>query len=172
MKIKCPNCGLEQDKANLFCSECGTKLVEDTGVPTMAFDPAFTGGSVTNRLEGVPQPPTKPLAGARLNLHIIRTGEILPIGGEGEYIVGRVSSGQSILPDVDLEPFHGYSAGVSRLHARIKVEPKAMWITDLGSANGTRVNNQKLTPHKDHPLSNKDVIRLGRFSLQALVGEE
>ncbi|MEX1248537.1 MAG: FHA domain-containing protein [Anaerolineales bacterium] len=172
MSTKCPNCGLEQEKENLFCTQCGTKLVEESGVPTMAFDPAAAGGSVTNRLEGNLQPFTKPLGAARLNLHIIRTGEILPIGGVGEYIVGRVSSGQSILPDVDLEPFHAYSAGVSRLHARIKVEASAMWITDLGSANGTRVNNQKLAPHKDHPLSNKDVIRLGRFSLQALVGEE
>ena len=55
--------------------------------------------------------------------------------------------------------------------ARIKIEDKAMWITDLGSANGTQVNNKKLDPHHEYPLGDKDVVRLGRFSIQALVGE-
>jgi hypothetical protein len=170
VKIKCSNCGLEQPKENAFCAQCGAKLAEDSGVPTMPFDRTYTGGSVTNRLDSQPLP-ARPVSGTRLNLHVIRSGEILAVGGVGEYVVGRVSEGQSILPDVDLEPFRAFSAGVSRLHARIKVETKAMWITDLGSANGTRVNNQKLTPHKEHPLGDKDVIRLGRFTLQALVGE-
>lgn len=138
-------------------------------MPTMAFN---SGGSATNRLEGVAQPPAKPLAGSLLNLHILRTGEVLLIGGVGEYIIGRVSQGQSILPDVDLEPYQAYKSGVSRLHARIKVDPQAMWITDLGSANGTKVNDQKLTPHQEFPLSNKDVVRLGKLSIQALVGQD
>jgi len=86
--------------------------------------------------------------------------------------VGRVSKGQSILPDVDLEPYTAYESGVSRLHARIRIEEHAIWITDLGSANGTRLNNEKLTPHQDYPLSNKDVVRLGRLNVQALVGNE
>jgi pSer/pThr/pTyr-binding forkhead associated (FHA) protein len=94
------------------------------------------------------------------------------IGGVGEYIVGRVSKGQSILPDVDLEPYQAFKEGVSRLHARIKVEPQAIWITDLGSANGTRVNEQMLTPHQEFPLSDNDVVRLGRLNIQALVGQE
>lgn len=170
MNVKCPHCGLEQEKESLFCSQCGTKLVQDSGVPTMAFDPGSTGGVTTNQLHGH-QLPARQLEGARLNLHIVRTGEIVPVGGLGEYVVGRISEGQSILPDVDLEPYHAYEAGVSRLHVRIRVEERAIWITDLGSANGTKVNDQKLNPHKDYPLGNKDVVRLGRFNLQALVGE-
>ena len=169
MKITCPNCGLEQEKKDIFCSRCGVRLSRTgDGVPTMALDTLRS----TDGLQGVAQPPAKPLSGSLLNLHILRTGEILMIGGVGEYIVGRVSKGQSILPDVDLEPYQAFKDGVSRLHVRIKVEPRAMWITDLGSANGTRVNDQKLTPHQDFPLSNKDVVRLGRLKFQALVGQD
>lgn len=138
----------------------------------MAFDPGSTGGSVTNQLQGSDNLATSKVGKARLNLHIIRSGQILALGGPGEYIVGRVSDGQSVLPDVDLEPYSAYESGVSRLHARIKVEEQAMWITDLGSANGTRVNNHKLSPHEEYPLGNKDVVRLGRLSLQALVGQD
>lgn len=169
MKTTCPNCGLEQEKQDIFCSRCGVRLSRTgNGVSTIALDTLRS----TDGLQGVAQPPARPLSGSLLNLHILRSGQILMVGGVGEYIVGRVSKGQSILPDVDLEPYQAFKEGVSRLHARIKVEPQAIWITDLGSANGTRVNEQMLTPHQEFPLSDKDVVRLGRLNIQALVGQE
>ncbi len=165
MKVNCPNCGLEQQTEDVFCTRCGAKLLEESGgVPTMVIG-SGTIPIPNHEFKSVTAP-----GNARLNLHLIRTGEILPVGGVGEYIVGRVSSGQSVVPDIDLESFHAYEDGVSRLHARIRVEEKAIWITDLGSANGTRVNDEKLKPHKDHPINDKDIIRLGRFSFQALIG--
>lgn len=168
MKINCPSCGLEQEQNDLFCSNCGTKLVSTDKLRTIAMD---VGGSITNKLD-----PSGslliPITKARLNLHIIRSGQILPLSGPADYIVGRVSEGQSILPDVNLEPYAAYESGVSRLHARIRIEDHAMWITDLGSANGTRINNEKLTPHRSYPLGNKDIVRFGRLSVQALVGQE
>ena len=168
MIVVCKNCGQKQQQENIFCNNCGAKLIEDDGLRTMPINPAM-GGLATNRLEGALD--KQALGHAQLNLHIIRSGQILPLPGPGEYIVGRVSEGQSILPDIDLEPYNAYESGVSRLHARIKIEDKAMWITDLGSANGTQVNNKKLSPHQEYPLGDKDVVRLGRFSIQALLGE-
>src|SRR5690606_35222033 len=97
--------------------------------------------------------------------------QILPLEGPGEFIVGRVSSGQSILPDVDLEPYAAYESGVSRLHARIRIQNEEISIMDLGSANGTRVNNEKLSPHQPYSINHKDVLRFGRLSIQALTGE-
>jgi hypothetical protein len=171
VSVTCKNCGdTKQKQDDLFCTVCGAKLGDEGGSRTMPVN-AEMGGLKTTRLQASGILPSVPLADARLNLHIIRSGHILPVGGKGEYIVGRVSDGQSILPDIDLEPYNAYESGVSRLHARIKIEDTNMWITDLGSANGTRVNNEKLSPHQDHPLGNKDVVRLGRLSLQALVGE-
>jgi hypothetical protein len=169
--VVCKNCGKKQEQENVFCANCGAKLIEDDGLRTMPINPDM-GGLKTNRLHSsgaLTDPSSGP---ARLNLHIIRSGQILPLGGPGEYIVGRVSEGQSILPDIDLEPYSAYESGVSRLHVRIKIDEEAMWITDLGSANGTQVNNQKLAPHQDYPLTDKDVVRLGRLSIQALVGQE
>lgn len=169
MITTCKNCGdTHQEQEDIFCSHCGARLADD-GLRTMPLQNPEMGGLTTHRLESNALA-NVPLGNARLNLHVIRSGQILPLGGRGEYIVGRVSEGQSILPDIDLEPYNAYESGVSRLHARIKIEEQNMWITDLGSANGTRVNNEKLSPHQDYPLSNKDVVRLGRLSLQALVG--
>jgi hypothetical protein len=169
--VVCKNCGKKQEQENIFCANCGAKLIEDDGLRTMPINPNL-GGLKTNQLQASGALTNPPVGPARLNLHIIRSGQILPLGGPGEYIVGRVSEGQSILPDIDLEPYSAYESGVSRLHVRIKIDEEAMWITDLGSANGTRVNNQKLSPHQDYPLTDKDVVRLGRLSIQALVGQE
>jgi hypothetical protein len=169
VKVKCPNCGLEQERHDLFCSNCGTKLAADK-LRTVPMTSKM-GGVTTNKLEHPGTLPVPTVKG-RLNLHVIRSGQILPLSGPGEYIVGRVSEGQSILPDIDLEPYAAYESGVSRLHARIRLDNHTMWITDLGSANGTRLNNEKLTPHQDYPLSNKDMIRFGRLNIQALIGED
>jgi hypothetical protein len=168
--VVCRNCGKTQEQEEIFCANCGAKLIEDDGLRTMPINPEL-GGLVTTKLQASGALANPPLGAARLNLHIIRSGQILPLEGPGEYIVGRVSDGQSILPDVDLEPYAAYESGVSRLHARIKIEPAQIWITDLGSANGTRLNNQKLSPHQAYALGNKDVLRLGRMSIQALTGE-
>ncbi len=51
---------------------------------------------------------------------------------------------------------------VSRHHAAITWEADRCLIQDMGSANGTFVNNQRLT--KPSPLSNGDVIRVGGSS--------
>jgi ABC-type multidrug transport system ATPase subunit len=49
---------------------------------------------------------------------------------------------------------------VSDDHARIELTDKGHTITDLGSANGTRLNGQVLPPHKPYLLSPNDIIRL------------
>ncbi|MCW5876150.1 MAG: FHA domain-containing protein [Anaerolineales bacterium] len=163
MTSTCPNCAATVEAGSLTCSRCGAQL--PNGVPTQLIQEAAQPPQTGNPTAPAERP-------GRLALHIIRSGEILPVGGEGEYIVGRVSSGQSVLPDIDLEPFHAYEAGVSRLHARIKVSREAVSITDLGSSNGTVVNEQKLPAHREHTLQDKDIISLGHLSFQALIGQD
>ncbi|MBW4596428.1 MAG: FHA domain-containing protein [Brasilonema angustatum HA4187-MV1] len=49
----------------------------------------------------------------------------------------------------------------SRLHAEIHVEKNTYYLVDLGSVNGTYLNNIKLEPTKRHPLKFGDKIDLG-----------
>ena len=61
---------------------------------------------------------------------------------------------------------------VSRHHAQLGWEGNTYFITDLGSADGTRVNNAELKPHTPCRLANGDVIRVGTsqllFSIEAI----
>jgi pSer/pThr/pTyr-binding forkhead associated (FHA) protein len=129
--------------------------------------------SAIGKPEGGQFPPA-PVAAteARISLHIVRTGQILPLIGRDEFTIGRVSEGQSILPDIDLTPYEAYSQGVSRLHATIKIMKDRVSVTDLGSSNGTRINQTKLSPNKEYKLNHGDVISLGKFKIQALIRQD
>ena len=54
---------------------------------------------------------------------------------------------------------------VSRHHAELRVEDDAIWLIDLASSNGTRVNDQ-FVKHK--ALKHGDVIRIGDCSIRFL----
>lgn len=64
-------------------------------------------------------------------------------------------------PDIDVSGFP-YSDVVSRVHADIYVEGEAHYIQDVGSANGTYVNNLPIAPGVRHRLRTGDRIAFGK----------
>jgi len=66
-----------------------------------------------------------------------------------------------IPPDIDVSGFTN-SEVVSRIHADIRVEGDAHYIEDVGSSNGTYINNLPLLPGNRHRLRPGDRISLGK----------
>lgn len=66
-----------------------------------------------------------------------------------------------IPPDIDVSGFTN-SEVVSRIHADIRVEGDAHYIEDVGSSNGTYINNSPLLPGNRHRLRPGDRISLGK----------
>lgn len=58
--------------------------------------------------------------------------------------------------------------GISRHHCSLAPRGSGYVVTDLGSANGTYVNGQRLAPHTPTPVSAHDTVGLGRH-VQATV---
>jgi hypothetical protein len=172
MKKQCPNCHHIELAGALFCSECGTKLLEQSGISTAEIPVVDLPRETINA--DVPHSPSPPTATIEspVSLHIVETGQTIPLVGRQEFTIGRISEGQAILPDIDLTPYDAYDRGVSRLHATVKLYPEHFSIIDLGSSNGTRLNNQKIPPHQEKSLSHGDIITLGKFKIQALIREE
>ncbi len=57
---------------------------------------------------------------------------------------------------------------ISRHHARISFDGKGYWATDLGSTNGTYVNDELV---KEQRLRDGDQLRIGRSILKFMTGE-
>ncbi len=164
--IVCSNCNHVNIAGALFCSECGTRL----GVSDPLTTQSIKSGQIKEALRRGPVPAAAPsVLNNWVTLHLLDTGQVLPLAERNEFTLGRISEGQPIMPDVDLSPYQAYARGVSRLHAVLKREASHVFLMDLGSSNGTFVNGKRLMPHVDHAVSNGDVVALGKLKIQILL---
>jgi len=85
-------------------------------------------------------------------------------------LVGRTDPLSNIFPEIDLSRFDP-NTKVSRRHARIWREGDAFLVEDLGSVNGTVINDIiRLQPRQPRTLDSGDRIKLGETTLHFLVG--
>lgn len=167
----CPNCQNKEFHGALFCSECGARFLQ--------HQPARTATNIyTSIPEGapdypVPTFPNPPLQykNASVALHIMENDHMIFLDKNKEFSLGRATPGQPIVPDVDLNDFEAYEAGVSRLHASLSLASTTIQIQDLGSVNGTRLNGKKLNPYTAVPIKNGDILTLGKLKIQVLIRE-
>jgi len=85
-----------------------------------------------------------------------------------KYKVGRFELGTKSFNEIDLTPYGALDRGVSRIHAEFHVEGDSLYITDLGSTNGTFVSSKQLTPNHAQVLRKGDELLLGRLPVQVL----
>ena len=170
--ILCPKCHNEELIGTLYCSECGAELfhLDESPPKTVLYGTENPRGAETSP---EPRKSTDTLfevqALTRVFLRILKTGQSIPLEDGDEFTLGRISGSQPILPDIDLTPYQAYEGGVSRLHATIKIKRDEVTITDLGSANGTRINSKKIAAHQPYPLRNEDILSLGKFTAQIFI---
>ena len=85
-------------------------------------------------------------------------------------LLGRQDPHTGIFPEIDLTMFDPETK-VSRRHARIWREGEVYLIEDLGSVNGTLVNDDvKLVPRQARVLESGDSLKLGETVLHFLIG--
>ena len=98
-------------------------------------------------------------------LFIATSGVALSIPLLDEVVVGRTDPMMPHPPEVDLQPYGGGSAGVSRHHARFLRRPEGWFLEDLQSTNGTYLNEVRLLPHRPVRLNSGDLVRFGQLTL-------
>lgn len=165
----CPNCETVNQAQALICSSCGFNLATKKQKLGEKLSSDQIGGIPTRPLDQSIVEKSDAIGEAILAFKFIRQGDIMPLVGMGDFILGRVSEGQTILPDLDLGPYEALETGVSRIHALIHISSNGVAITDLGSSNGTYINEKVLEKHVQHKVENKDMIRLGRLQMQAIM---
>lgn len=85
---------------------------------------------------------------------------------KAEYTLGRNDPATHALPDIDLTPYNGVEAGVSRRHAKVtRLGEDRYYIIDLSSINLTHVNGEQLDAFEPRILADGDEIFLGTLKL-------
>lgn len=159
----CHECGESYQDGALFCGECGANVFRDADssatlkvaahevvgskVSTRPLDYRLGFGIKADRIVFV-----IPSSGRRLEVELGQTISI-----------GRADTRQGIWPEVDLTLDEGAERGVSRKHALVRSSDEGVVLIDMGSTNGTRVNDRRLPPERPHLLSNGDTVRFGNL---------
>lgn len=164
--IVCPNCKHKNLNGAVFCDDCGMQLA---GIDTTITQNI---SSIRNTQTGLGNEPSSSHPNdldAWASLHLIDSGQILPLADRSEFTLGRISDAQPIMPDIDLTPYQAYASGVSRLHAVLKRSGKRVTVMDLGSSNGTYLNGKRLQSNVDHVINHSDMLSLGKLRIQILL---
>lgn len=86
--------------------------------------------------------------------------------GDAELQIGREDEEENIYPDIDLaDQDEGY---VHRRHATLKFENDSLFVTHLGGANKTRVNNKPVPDNTPTAVKLGDKIAFGKVVLRLL----
>ncbi|RJP49058.1 MAG: FHA domain-containing protein [Anaerolineaceae bacterium] len=166
--IVCSNCKHENITGAMFCDECGAQLLQGNSLTTQSIEETTNKFNVGKKVADELYQSFNGMD-AWGSLHLLDTGQVLPLSSRNEFTLGRISEGQPIMPDIDLSPYQAYGAGVSRLHAVIKRDGARIIFMDLGSSNGTYVNGNRLSPNVEQIVHHGDIFVLGKLKMQLLV---
>lgn len=156
MSLICPSCGQRTVSDATYCSSCGTRIADDgerTQATTRLLEPSGAGPETPHRETGTT------VTGATL---MVRSG---PQAGERFRLAGsRTRLGRHPECDVSLDDI-----SVSRRHAEIERRSDEFVLRDVGSLNGTYVNQRRVD---SVVLQQGDEILIGRFRLLFLAPPE
>ena len=154
--VFCGFCGQRIVAVDMFCAFCGAKQpLAQQSQPSGGFHPVAMTAKLV--IEG-----TSELSAPAYSLQ------------KDENLVGRRDPMSNIFPEIDLSKYDPQTK-ISRRHARIFRDGPAFLVEDLGSSNGTVLepslqSSFRLPPHKPHPLTSGDKIKVGDTTLHFVVG--
>lgn len=90
----------------------------------------------------------------------------LKVTFDSEISIGSSVPGGEEQPDIDLSAYGAAMQGVAPRHLGLFVQEGQLFVVDLGSLYGTRLNGQALIPDKAYSLQNGAKLELGQMPLE------
>lgn len=174
-EIECPDCGEMIPDDSKFCDQCGVELLECVNCGALGTDDFCSecGKAMVARgkAENKPDKTVKPEKEEEVLVHYVNT----TVGGrnstknlilkarkggfilrpEDEAIIGRSNSPyEQLLSDCNL---------ISRKHGKFVKQGRDWCIVDLGSTNGTLINDVELQPGTPMKFQAGDVVDIGTY---------
>ena len=165
----CPVCKTKNELEAIVCGHCGARLDDpfiDSGYKTKTTDmQALTPEMIRDWSLKQAKEVAVPESG--IVFHVEGQSKPASIDSKGEFVLGRKAEKTAEML-LDLAPFGGYSLGLSRRHAAIRPTGDGYEVLDLGSVNGTWLNEERLVPHQPYPMPSGSHLRLGRMRIFVL----
>jgi hypothetical protein len=162
----CPVCKYRNEPEAVVCGQCGVSLDDpflDPGAKTKTTDmPALSPESLKAWSVEEAVVPEDGIA-------FYVKGSYTPVFTDmrTEFVLGR-KVGTTSEGLLDLAPLGGYHLGLSRRHAMVRRTKDGYEVYDLGSINGTWLDDERLAPHKMYPLASGSQLRLGQMQFFVL----
>lgn len=173
--VFCPACKMKNEAGAYKCIYCNTVLKKEASQQTVILRSLQeVTGILRDPYEDIldaPAPATEPfmdfeIPSKGIVLINLENGQMITTQSVRSFILGRASSELKTSEAlVDLTRFGALELGISRVHARIRQAKGNYQIIDLGSSNGTWLENQRLVPKQPYPLESGDRIRIGRLNI-------
>ncbi|MFZ4666094.1 MAG: FHA domain-containing protein [Prochlorotrichaceae cyanobacterium] len=112
---------------------------------------------------------SKPIRRTTQLLHQ-QSNQVFPLPN-GEMVIYLGKPNDRFPPDIDLSLLPDGDV-VSRVHARIVVDNQGYFLEDLGSSNGTYVNDRRLSTGEPYLLTKGDRIVFGKNNLVSFIFDE
>lgn len=151
--VSCPSCGAENPETEQYCVDCGANLGTAAAAPEPATSYPVSTGTPVAAAEA-------PAATKVARLLQVSTNKEIPLDRELT-TMGRRSPADQIEPDIDLTDDDPDSY-VSRRHAKITRNDSEYIFEDVGSSNGSFINNVRAQPGVQQALKDSDKLRLGK----------
>lgn len=164
--VICPRCGTRYSAQRECCPNCTLVLPPDevshtrplTRPPTLSPHPCSASEELT------PQ--------HVVLLQALPSGMCITLPHDTAVILGRDVSDESPsnYPLIALDKLDAQRHGVSRQHCLIERRASGLTVSDLGSTNGTFLNEQRLEQHRPYALVHGDRLILGTLHLAVFFG--
>lgn len=149
----CAHCGTTNRPGVIFCEQCGIALVPIPLATRQLIDDSLQSDTDELNTESV------------LILQIESSDAPITVKVRQEIFLGRVTEQEEGTTFINLTPYSAEDLGVSRQHARLLRRGQAMYLEDLQSTNGTKLNGDKIPANKEHRLHDGDEVMLGKLKL-------
>jgi len=159
----CPVCTTDNPDNQRFCIQCSLDL------SSLSIDSAQ---ELIDKNVGIKTDANVVIRPGNVKLIVVagKEPDIEYLLDEARMVIGRRDPSQSHYPDIDLyDQEDGGSWTITRSHAVITFRDDKLFLTDLGSTNGTFINEPHLIkPHEETQLKIGDVIAIGKKILLKL----
>lgn len=162
----CPVCGFENTYGALVCAQC-YNLLTDVNVSSQESTlPPSESKPQTAVLSSHHKIDLNGLGADTVAMYFDYVEEPLIVQIGQQAILGRRTLDPTMQPRIDLNPYGGFSKGISRVHAIIRRSESGLSIEDLASSNGTWVNGERLPAYTRKALTSGDHVLLGELSFE------